>query len=405
MSKRVSLLTFGFFCMMLLGLVYAWSIFSDHLSLVFGYSPDNLSSVFGVLMVFFCVGCLAASYTQKAFGVCKALSLSAFFVFLGFSGTALTAQMGILFVYICYGVFVGLGCGFGYNTIVSSVNRWFPDKIGFSSGVLLLGYGSGSLVFGVLVHRLMDSALGCSKTLFLVGVILGLILFVSSRVIKSPECDISSGGGNLQRGRVSKESFNPIQMIKSRIFHFQVVWYICAALAPVVLLGTAKQGAVSVGLPSEFAVLLVGVVSVANGASRVVYGAVYDRLGLVAVMGLCSILAFAGCVAIFAAYATDVPSFYTVGSLVLGLAYGGAPICSSTFSMSRFGRAHYASNYAIATSCMIPTAAIQASLVPVFAHAFGGMGQYCILSFVSLVSLVVLVPFARIYRREMDLLA
>ena len=400
---RFLLLIVGFFCMMLLGLVYAWSIFSDYLSLAAGVPPSLLSSVFGVLMIFFCVGCLVASFAQRKISVRGTILVSAFFVLVGFLGTSLTASEGVVCIYICYGIFVGLGCGFGYNSIVSTVNSWYSDKVGFSSGVLLLGYGSGALVFGTLAQKMMESQLGCLGTLAVIGVFLACILILASFVIKKPPKNTSANvKSSVGKRGMTKTSFSPSQMIKSRIFHLQIVWYICSAVSPVVLLGTAKQGAVSVGVSPEFAVILVGVTSVANGVSRIAYGLVFDKRGLTAVMRTCTSLALLGCLSITISFACSISGLYVVGALGLGLAYGGAPICSSTFSMVRFGMKYYPTNYAIATSCMIPTAAIQVFVMPLVVGSVGAVGQYAVLSIVAVVGLGVLSVFSGVYKREMN---
>lgn len=43
----------------------------------------------------------------------------------------------------------------GYNLVISAVNSWFPDKIGFSSGVMMMGMGLGSPSAG-LGGRFLD---------------------------------------------------------------------------------------------------------------------------------------------------------------------------------------------------------------------------------------------------------
>lgn len=395
--------------MMLLGLVYAWSIFSDHLAKIANVSSGRLSSVFGVLMIFFCLGCLVASFARKKIGVRGAILASSLFIFIGFFGTSLTAQTGILCIYLFYGVFVGLGCGFGYNSIVSTVNRWYPDKVGFSSGILLLGYGFGALVFGEVAQELMLSQLGCLGTLAVIGIFLAGAQVLASFVIKEPAeaVFVEQGSGSnarksMRKSEISKISFTPTQMLKSRIFHLQIAWYICSAIAPVVLLGTAKQGAVSAGVSPEFAVVLVGLASVANGASRVVYGLIFDRHDFIAVMCACTSLSFLSCLIIAVAFAGSIPGLYFVGALGLGFAYGGAPICSSTFSMARFGVVYYPTNYAIATSCMIPTAAIQVFVMPLLVGAVGEIGQYAVLSAVAAIGLAILTVFSKVYKREIS---
>ena len=65
----------------------------------------------------------------------------------GFAGTAILAQYGIWALYICYGVCIGCGTGLGYNVTIATVTLWFPDRTGFASGVMFMGFGLGSLTW------------------------------------------------------------------------------------------------------------------------------------------------------------------------------------------------------------------------------------------------------------------
>ena len=63
------------------------------------------------------------------------------------------------------GGYAGLGIGVTYNVIIASVNAWFPDKRGFCSGCLLMGFGMTSLVFGSILDALFaNEAIGWRKT-------------------------------------------------------------------------------------------------------------------------------------------------------------------------------------------------------------------------------------------------
>ena len=55
---------------------------------------------------------------------------------------------GLTVLYVGYGVLCGAGCGIAYNTVIATVNAWFPDRVGFSSGALMMGFGIGGLVLG-----------------------------------------------------------------------------------------------------------------------------------------------------------------------------------------------------------------------------------------------------------------
>ena len=73
-------------------------------------------------------------------------------------------------VYLATACVGGLGGGIGYNTVIATTNVWFPDKVGFSSGVLMMGFGLSSLILGTLAVQISTS-MGLGTVLIALGVV------------------------------------------------------------------------------------------------------------------------------------------------------------------------------------------------------------------------------------------
>lgn len=83
-------------------------------------------------------------------------------------------------LYLSYGGLIGLGVGFSYNAVLGTVMGWFPDKKGFASGVLLMGFGCSTLIMGNLADRLFRSAMGWRTTYLLLGAATLVVLLIGS---------------------------------------------------------------------------------------------------------------------------------------------------------------------------------------------------------------------------------
>lgn len=379
--KRLIYLVFGTVTLLFLGLIYAWSIFANPMADAIGCDVADISATFGILMAAFCIGCLVASVVSRKTSPKVSLFIAAALMFLGFTVTAHFIQAGTFVVFLGHGVAVGLGCGFGYNAIVSTVNRWFPERIGISSGILLLGYGFGTLVLGTPANAaIAEFGLGAVlQTLAVVGLVLLVVMAVLLTVApadidvafpKAPAPDPDSeaqktpAASKPRASRVAmvSTSSTPVQMLKSRALWLQLIWYVPVTATALILIGQSKQGALGVGVDVAFATLLVGLVSAANGLARPVFGTVHDRFGLPKVTLAITICAFAASLMLLAAVAFAIPALYIVGALLMGFSYGGLPITGTSFAMDRYGPEYYPTNLAIVTACLIP-----ASLVSMFA--------------------------------------
>ena len=74
-------------------------------------------------------------------------------------------------LYLGYGVVGGIGLGLGYVTPVATAAKWFPDKKGLVTGMVVMGFGFGAMpsfvldVFGAkymaVVYGSILTAWGC----------------------------------------------------------------------------------------------------------------------------------------------------------------------------------------------------------------------------------------------------
>lgn len=418
--KRTTRLVAGAFSMLFLGLVYAWSIFVEPIARGLGVDTAVLSNVFQTSMVSFCVGCILSSHVSRTAGPQRSMGYGAGLMAFGFLGTAAIAGSGVVAVYVFYGVLCGLGCGFGYNAVVSTVNLWFPDRVGFSSGVLLMSFGSGALVLGSGVDVLMSS-FGWQVAFVLLACVGVILLPATSRVMEAPSSEellalagMSTGAGAKQDGRSSsagagpnagsttrRKSFTTRQMLTSPLFALSVLWYMATAIAALTLTGSSKQSALALGADAALATLLVGLVSIGNGASRIVYGLIRDRFGLLRMMRVVSACGVVATLMLAVACTIGSVPLFVAGAVAMGLAYGGVPVYSSSFALERYGPEHYASNYAVSTSCTIPSSLVSMVAAPLL-RGWGGDGMlYAVCFVVALAGAALLWPFARRFKRDM----
>ena len=337
--------------LLVLGLIYAWSIFSGPLAAYTGYARGDLQITFTFSMIFFCLGSLAGAFINKALSIRNTLLIAAVLIAAGFAGTVMFGKSHIGVIYVCYGILSASACGIGYNTIIARVGVWFPDRTGFASGVMMMGFGLGSLVLGTVAAKMIDS-FGLQATFYILAVIGFVVTFIIAVLIKPAPANIvrEMAPQKLAAGSGDKPTIKDGYVYTSPIFIAYCVFAICAIAAGLTLIGSAKPGMETVGGAAwaGFATLFVGLLSTLNGVSRLIVGMIYDKTNLKTAL---FVIVFAGLLAssgLSAAYATSAPLLYIVAGLCLGFSYGGIPVIAAAFVREGFGAKTYPTNLAVA---------------------------------------------------------
>lgn len=281
--------------------------------------------------------------------------LSALFVLAGFLCASRVNSLAGL--YLSYGVLVGLGAGFAYNSVISAVVKWFPDRVGLASGILLMGFGFGGLLLGTLSTSLI-TAYGWRFTFRGIGIAFAFLIALAAFILKLPPQEAAAG-----TGKTAETGFTARQMLREKSFWLFFFWTTLLTAAGLALIGHALPFALESGASSGTAALLVGVISISNGAGRVLSGALFDKWGgrpTMFLLGGGFILA--GFILAAALKLSSVPLLIP-GCLLAGLSFGGIVPCNSAVIAKLFGRANYPINFSIVNMCIL----ISSFIGPLFA--------------------------------------
>ena len=162
---RWLILAVGVVTMLFAGIIYAWSIIKSPFAGL-GFEAEDLAFNFTLTMSFFCIGGLLSTQLVKLLGVRLTIILSGVLAGAGFVLSSLLGEGQTVLLYLTYALMAGLGIGIVYITIISSVNAWFPDRKGLSSGALMMGFGASSLVLGNIADNLLRATSDGKKHIF-----------------------------------------------------------------------------------------------------------------------------------------------------------------------------------------------------------------------------------------------
>ncbi len=389
LPKRRLYLAIGTFTMLFAGVLYAWSILKIPFKEQFAWSDSALSFNFTLTMCFFCLGSFAGSLLCKRVGSRITLILSGVLVGAGFLLTALLRQNMLFGLYISYALMAGTGIGIAYNTIVSTVISWFPDRKGFCAGCLMMGFGIGTLLWGNVINLLFEiPTIGWNKAYLLFGILLASTLILSGLILHLPSADIVFPVGKNRKSTVSEEfksqDFTTAAMLRSFTFWRAFFCLIFIAAAGTAVISFARDLSLSVGATPHWATTLVGILSLCNGLGRILTGAVYDSFGRRITMISANLLTVTATGITLLAVHLSSLFLGVIGLCLIGLSYGTTPTLSSAFVSSFYGQKHFAVNYSVMNLSIIITSFISAFSSTLYAST----GSYTA-PFVLLLSLAI----------------
>lgn len=151
-----------------LGTVYAWSSFQDLLVKEYGWTNVAVAWTFSFAIFFLGVSAAVGGKILPKVGPRKLAMIGGFCFGLGYLIAAVAMNIkSIPLLYLGYGVIGGIGLGLGYVTPVATVAKWFPDRKGFATGMVVMGFGLGALLMSkVLVPICMSLTGGNIATSF-----------------------------------------------------------------------------------------------------------------------------------------------------------------------------------------------------------------------------------------------
>ena len=347
----------GVIVLLFAGLVYAWSVLSTPIAAEFAdWSKAQLSMTFTIVMIMFCIGSLLCGLLSGKLSAKMSVRIGAVLFLLGFFLASRTQSLAML--YIGFGVLCGLSSGLCYNAVMSTMVRWFPDRPGLISGVLLMGFGGGSFIIGKLYQAWTPVEIGGWRTSFLVmGIIIFVVLAICSFFFVAPGADFVAPAAKNGKAavRAAGREYKPLEMLKKPSFWLYYVWAIALSAAGLALISQAS-GVVWEASASQTAgavATIVGLISICNALGRVLFGGMYDKYGRSLSMQLVNILFIITSGVLILALTAKSVVVVIIGFILGGLAYSGITPTNSAFCRAYFGPANYPVNFSLINSNLI----------------------------------------------------
>ena len=327
-----------------LGSIYIWSIFNRPLMEKMNWPISKISLAYSLMMLITLCFNLLSGPLQKKIGHRKVMLFSVIFWSLGWFLTGFASN--IVQLYFFFSFMVGIGAGFGYNTIVSIIPLWFPDKLGIANGMAIGASGLAPLIFAPIAHYILESV-GVQRAFNILGIIFLILMGTTSWLITAPSKGWKPEGWvmtSISAKESSLENKTTKEMLKEPVFY--MFWFVllAAVTSGMMMTGHAAGIGESIGMTTSQSTMLVGLLAVMNFVGRIGFGYLSDKIGRYRVI---TIILFVTSVSmLMLGYTNTISQFLVLFSLI-GLSFGAIMAVYPALCAECFGTEHMASNWAV----------------------------------------------------------
>lgn len=391
-NKRWLILSVGVITMLFAGIIYAWSILKTPFRGVAGFTTGNLALIYTMTMCFFCLGGFLSGQIIRRIGTRLTILIAGILAGAGIALAGIIAPIAPIWLFVSYSFLAGLGIGMAYIAIISTVNSYFPDKKGLSSGALMMGFGASTLILGKLASYLFESSLGWKNTYVLFGIVIGIVLMLSAIFITPPTADTvlpeAKRKASAREEVFEERDYKPSEMIRRFTFWRAFLALVCFTAVGSSVISFANDLALSVGATASFATTLVGILAVCNGLGRIITGVVFDTMGRrFTMIGATVLTTVAAGVTLVSVVTSSLP-ICVIGLCLTGLSYGTSPTVSSAFTLAFYGKKYFASNLSISNFNLMGASFIATACSSLQTSSGGYVVPFALLLVLSVISIL-----------------
>ena len=357
--------------MLLLGLYYCWSVFSNTLVEVYGWNYSEASLPYSICNICYALAIFVFGFVYEKIGPKKTLLISVTMMCIGLLGSGLL--FGKKTVALFYGLFYGGGSSGCYTSSMSTLLKWVPERRrALFSGLATGAYGLAG-VYTSLIANALTIARGVPFTFVAFACAIIPLLLLADCFMLLPE---KNSKENIEDTEEKALDDIPLKSaIKLRRFWFILIIYLFGCAAGNAIIGNISNIA-SLQSNIKNSVFFVSLMAFCNCAGRLIGGLLGDRfkkktvLSTVLLLDVISLLLFR--------FYNSAP-LLIIGTLITGFAFGCEMCLIPPFLTEYFGVEYYSEIYGAVIGVGCITGLIGPQLAGRLVDVFGSFNPVYIL--------------------------
>lgn len=335
-SNRWGIAFAGVVLQVVLGSVYAWSVFRVPLTKQFHWTIPQVTLTFTISIFVLGVAAFFGGLWLNRSGP-RVVALTGALLY--GVGTLLASFSGdrLWWLYLSYGVIGGTGLGFAYIVPISVLVKWFPDRRGLITGIAVGGFGAGALVTAPVATHLIQ-AVGVLPTFADLGAAYAILGLLTAYFMQNPPAGWLPEGWT-PSPKLTAERSAKDYTLKSALMTWQwwALWLILFLNTSAGISVISQESPIFQELAKVTVIVaagMVGIVSIGNAFGRVFWAWISDiitRRFAFVVMFLLQVILFWVLPTITSA------TLLTILSFIILMCYGGGFGTLPAFTADYFG--------------------------------------------------------------------
>ena len=184
----------------------------------YSWSADNASVTFSIMLATFVLGIVVGGRLNDKKGPRLVVFLGGLMFCAGIFLSSLVPQDMPWLIYLFYGGMAGFGVGAAYTSTISCAQKWFMDKKGFATGVIVCTFGASTVVFTPIVNTLLKNV-GVSQTFLTLSIIFLVIILIFGWFVKNPSRKYMDSFALQLPDLSTQKQFTPLEVLRAKPYY------------------------------------------------------------------------------------------------------------------------------------------------------------------------------------------
>ena len=328
---------------MIANLQYSWTLFVGPLQKGTGWKLSDIQFAFTLFIIFQTWVQPFDGWLIDRLGPRGFVTAAGIMCGVGWAGMGYATSLPMLYALYCL---AGAGAAFVYSGSVGSALKWFKEQRGLAAGIMTAGFGGGTALFIPFIQSMIVNR-GYQSTFVATGILQGIVIAVVAQFVRHPAPVAATVPGQRKTAATTakddKKQFTTMEVLRTPPFYAMYAAFVLMATGGLLVTANAGPMAKSWG----FSITLAATLSpLANGASRIFWGWISDRLGRENTMILTFVLQ-AFCLLAVATLGQMSTAWFVATLVAVYFTWGQIYSLFPSMSADYFGVKYATSNYAV----------------------------------------------------------